>query len=246
MRLLPSLLRGLGRLLGRLHLLLVSCLGLLSAPLLGLGDRAADRGHDVVLGEVGVPDVHRSHLRELRHRLPVGRHGRQRRCAGVSLRESVVARRDREAGRHPFHVVLEWPRKGLVEIVQIEQQLPLRRSEHAEIRQVGIAAQLDDQPRRRCALEVRGHDLRRTPVEGERRNHHPAMPDRHEVGLAGGVLLFEQRNRVGPVRGRTPAPVTRRRRSTPGVLTLGLPLVGTQMCDPFRRHRPTSSSGCPP
>ena len=46
-----------------------SCLAcLLSARLLGLGDHAADRGHDVVLGKVGVPDVHRSHLRELRHR----------------------------------------------------------------------------------------------------------------------------------------------------------------------------------
>ena len=180
---------------------------------------------------------------KLRHRLPVRRHGRQRRCARVSLRESVVTRRDREAGRHPLHVVLERPRKGLVEIVQIEQQLPLRRGEHAEIRQMRIAAQLDAQPRRRRVLEVRGHDLRRTPVERERRNHHPAMPHGHEVGLAGGVLLLEQRNRVGAVPGRTPAPVTRRGRSAPGLLTLCFPLVGAEMHDPFRRrHRPSSGS----
>ena len=39
--------------------------------------------------------------------------------------------------------------------------------------------------RRRRALEVGGHDLRRTPVEGEGRDHHPAVADGHEVGLSG-------------------------------------------------------------
>jgi hypothetical protein len=124
------------------------------------------------------------------------------------VREPVVACRDREAGRHPFHVILEGPRQGFVEVVQVEQQLALRGGEHAEIRQMRIAAQLGDQPRRGGVLEVRGHDLRRPPVEGEGRHHHPAMPDRHEVGLAGGVLLLQQRDRVRPILGRTPALVT--------------------------------------
>jgi hypothetical protein len=41
-----------------------------------------------------------------------------------------------------------------------------------------------------------------------RRNRHPAVADRHEVGLAGDVLLLEQRNRFGPEPDRPPAPVT--------------------------------------
>jgi hypothetical protein len=40
------------------------------------------------------------------------------------------------------------------------------------------------------------------------RNHHPAVADRHEVGLAGDVLLLKQRNRFGPEPDRPPAPVT--------------------------------------
>ena len=47
----------------------------------------------------------------------------------------------------------------------------------------------DAQPGRRRVLEVRGHDLRRAPVERERRDHHPAVANGHEIGLAGGVLL---------------------------------------------------------
>ena len=56
--------------------------------------------------------------------------------------------------------------------------------------------------------------------------------DRPEVGLAGGVLLLEQRNRVEPVTGRRSAPVTEggvdRGHPHPG-----FPFVGTEMCDPF-------------
>jgi hypothetical protein len=52
--------------------------------------------------------------------------------------------------------------------------------------------------------EVGGHDLGRAPVEGERRDHHPAMADRHQVRLTGGVLLLEQGDRVGTVRGGLP------------------------------------------
>ena len=156
--------------------------------------------HQLVLRQVRVPDVERAHLGELGHRLPVGRHRRERRGAGIGLGEAVVARRDREARRHALHVVLERPGQRLVEVVQVEQQRPLGRREHAEVREMRVAAELDLETRRRRVLQVGGHDLRRAAVERERRDHHPPVADRHEIGLAGGVLLLEQRDRVGPAR----------------------------------------------
>ena len=122
----------------------------------------------------------------------------------LGLGEAVVPGGDGEAGGHPFHVVLERPGQGLVEIVQVEQQSPLRGGEHPEVRQVRVPAQLAGQPRGRGAGQVGGHDLRRAPVEGERGHHHPAVPDRDQVRLPGGVLLLQQRDRVRPVDRRHP------------------------------------------
>ena len=63
------------------------------------------------------------------------------------------------------------------------------------------------------SLQVGGHDLGRAPIERERRDHHPAVADRHEVGLAGRVLLLEQgdrdrvdREQASTVRGSTAEP----------------------------------------
>ena len=60
------------------------------------------------------------------------------------------------------------PGKRLVEVVEVEQQRPLGRGEHAEVRQVGIAAQLDGQTGPRRVLQVGGHDLGRAAIERER------------------------------------------------------------------------------
>ena len=162
------------------------------------------------LGQVGVPDVHRAHLRELRHRLAVGPHRGERHVARVGLREAVVARRDREAGGHPLDVVLERAGQRLVEVVQIEQQRSLGRCEQAEVRQVGVAAELGEEAGPRRVLEIGRHDLGRAPIERERRHHHPPVADRHQVGLARRVLLLEQCHGIGPVGGRRPLGVAGR------------------------------------
>jgi hypothetical protein len=167
------------------------------------------RGHELVLVQVGIPDVHRPHLREGGHRLPVSPHRRQRRRPRIRLGEPVVAARDLKARRHPLHVPLERPRQRLIEVVHIEQQDPLGRRERAEVRQMRIAAQLGLQPGHRRIRQVRRHDLGRAPVEGERRNHHPAMPDRHQILLTGAVLLLQQRNRIGAARSRAPLRMAR-------------------------------------
>ena len=117
---------------------------------------------------MGVPDLHRGHLGELGHGRAVGAHRGECDVARVGFAEAVVTGRDGEARRHPLEVVLERARQRLVEIVQIEQQLSLGGGEHPEVRQVGVAAELNLQAGPGRVLQVSGHDLGSAAVEGER------------------------------------------------------------------------------
>ena len=176
------------------------------------------------------------HLREGGHRLPVGAHRRQRRRARVGLGEAVVAGRDREARRHPLDVVLERPGQRLIEVVHVEQQPRSGEANSPKFDRWASPHSWAIRPGHRRVLEVRRHDLGRAPVEGERRDHHPAMPHRHQVLLPGGVLLRQQGNRVRAVRGRPPLRMTRQSRPVPGLQALGLAIVDARMRDLPYRH----------
>ena len=66
-----------------------------------------------------------------------------RRClVGVA----VVPARDLQARREAFDVPLPRPGQGLVEVVDVEHQPAFRGGEQAEVRQMGIPADLGDQP----------------------------------------------------------------------------------------------------
>jgi hypothetical protein len=223
--------------------------GLLLPPgdlglLLGsLGGGAAHRLQQLVLVQAGIPDLHRAHRGEAGHRLPVGLGRLQRRRARVALAEAVVAPSDREAGRHPLHVVLERPRQGLVKVVHVEHQPPLGRGERPEVRQVRVAAQLHVQAGRWRARQVGGHDFGRAPVEGERRHQHPPVADRYQVGLTAAILLLEQPDRVGAVTGRCPPGVAGQRRLVARRLAPRPAFLDAGMRDPVprgRRLRPRS------
>ena len=58
------------------------------------------------------------------------------------------------------------PGQGLVEVVEVEQHLALRRGEHAEVQQVGVAAELHVEARTRRGRQVCRHDERRATIEG--------------------------------------------------------------------------------
>ena len=195
------------------------------AFLLRLGGGSHGR-QDLVGRKTGVPDVHGPHLGELGHRLPVGGDAGAGCRTRVGRREAVVPPADHEARRHALHVVLERSRQRLVEVVQVEQQRALRRGEDAEVRQVRVTAQLDVEPGGGRVREVGGHDLGRAPVERERRDHHPAVTNRHQIGLAGGVLLLEQSHGVGTLGRRRPAFVAGARRLRAGFLPPCPPLTG--------------------
>ncbi len=110
-------------------------------------------------------------------------------------------------------------------------RLPLGRGEHTEVRQVGIAAELNVEAGPGRVLQVGGHDLGRAPVERERRDHHPSVAHRHQVGLTRRVLLLQQGDRIGAVRGRLPARVAGRSHLLPQLLTLRSTLLDARVLD---------------
>ena len=132
--------------------------------------------------------------------------------------EAAVAARDGEARDEPLDVPLERARQRLVEVVDAEDEAPIRRGERAEVGQVGVAAELDLAARARRVGQVRGH-LRRGPAEeGERRHQHPPVAERHELRDPGGGLLVEQLDRIGAVRRRLPFGVRGARHEGPNRL----------------------------
>ena len=87
----------------------------------------------------------------------------------------------------------------LVEVVDIEQQIPIRCAETSEVDQMGIAAELGVQTSIGLEGKVGCHDRGRPSVEGECRGGHPSMTDRYQFGYPGPLLGLEDAERVGPV-----------------------------------------------
>ena len=87
-----------------------------------------------------VPDVDRTHLGETIHRSAVSGKGLNRRRRHVSVVELAMSGGDHEAGSQGLHVPFPRSGKGLVEVVEVEDELSFRRSEDSEVAQVGVAA----------------------------------------------------------------------------------------------------------
>src|SRR5580700_5185932 len=228
--------------------------GAVAGPRLGhhlldlLGLRAADPPDPDLLAnhleqhpglEMLVPHVQAPHPGGPAHPAPVFPDPGHDHGAAVLRREAAVTSHDLEARRQPLHVPLPRSREGLVEIVDVEQHPPLGRAEQAEIRQVGVTAQLHGDPGHRGGRQVGRHDQRRTPVERERRGEHPPVADRNQFGYPGRRLLFQQRDRIGAIGVRLPPSVTRPRRLLARGPAPGDSLVHGQVPAPPRgRERP--------
>ena len=223
----------LGELGERLHAVLGSGLGDVrpSLGLLLLGGSGLQLLEQRLNLDVGVPDIQVAHPGGLLHPRPVflghGQHDRAPLCGS----EPAVAAGDLEARGQPLHVPLPRAGQGLVEVVDVEHQLPLGGGEHPEVRQVRVTADLDVQTGAGGGGQVGGHDQRGAPVERERRHQHPAVTDGNQLGDPAYRLLLEQPDRVGSVDGRLPAAM-----AGPGnLVTRRLPpgdaLLGSQVRD---------------
>ena len=207
-------------------------LALLRGPPLG--------GHhgDVVEIDPRVPDVEVRHARVLVHRRAVrARHGPVDPVALV-VAEAAIATGHREARDEPLHVPLERTGQRLVEVVDAEDEPSIGSGEGTEVREVGVAAELDLQTRPRLARQVGRHEVGGTAVERERGHEHPPVADRDQLGHPRRVLLAEQLDRIAPAGGRPPVAVCGSRRDVARGLALRRALGDARVVDRLGRTAP--------
>ena len=159
--------------------------------------------------QMGVPHRHHRNAGQLLHRFAVGAHRMTNDPLSDLCGIIVLATRNLNAGGQPLDVPFPWARGGLVEVVQVEDEMTLRRTEHAEIRHVCVAAELRVDSRDRGGGQICRHGERGAAEVGERRHHHPPVPDRHQLGHTGQRLLLQQVDRRDAVGGRRPSGVVR-------------------------------------
>ena len=149
------------------------------------------------------------HLREAPHRLAVLAHGGPHDPASHCIAEAQVPSGDREAGGEPLHVPLERSRQRLVEVVETEDEPPIRCGVDAEVREVRVSAELRVQSRPRPVGEVGCHEIRPAAEEGERGGQHAPVPNGAELGKTRLSLLLEKIDRVSADLRRLPRAVRR-------------------------------------
>ena len=126
-----------------------------------------------------IPDVQRPHHPELGHPLPVGADGPADHLAGLLIADLQVPGGQHHARGQPLHVPLPGRGQRLVEVVDVEDQIPLGGAEDPEVGQVRVAAGLHPQPGGGGSGQVVRHDHRGAAQERERRGEHPPVPDGH-------------------------------------------------------------------
>ena len=212
-------------------------------PVLGTGLRevAAEAGGFLLAGgrfptscdrlhvDLRVPDLEVAELGHPPHRRPVlGRH-RGNDVQPLAALEAALAPGDGEARGEPHHVPLPRPRQSLVEVVDVEDELAIGRGVGAEVGEVGVAAELHVEAAARGRRQVGRHHRRRAAVEGEGRDQHARIAQRHELANPRGGLGLEQLDRVRAVCRRLPLIVARARRLAAGGLAGGGSLLRAAM-----------------
>ena len=158
--------------------------------------------------------------------------------APVVRRESEVAPDYLEARGEALDVPLPGTGQRLVEVIDVEHQLPFRRTEQSEVRQVGVAAQLHRHARSRGRREVGRHDQRAAAIERAGRHEHSSIPDRDQLRQPTRGLLLQQGDRVRTIGARLPFRVGRPGRKLPSGLPPGDPVLQAETgAAPGRRWR---------
>ena len=148
------------------------------------------------MGDAGVPDVQRAHLGVFAQVLAIAGRARHRRIAAGGIGKPIIPGGEHEGGDEALEIPFPWGRQGLVEIVDVEQNIALRRGEAPEIHQVAIAAGLHMDAGDRGLGEIRRHDRRGAAIEGEGRLEHSAITDRQQPGHAALVRSAQDGERI--------------------------------------------------
>ena len=86
-----------------------------------------------------------------------------------------------EAGRKTLDIPFKGCRKGLIEIIDIENKVPLRSGKQAEIGEVAVAAGLDPDTGCRGVCKIHCHERGRSPVKCKDTLCHAAIANRDQV-----------------------------------------------------------------
>ena len=151
-----------------------------------------------------VPDFQRRQLGENLHSAAVGFDACRRERPRPVLGELDRQCRDGDARGQALEVHGEIDsRQRLVEIVDVEYDVLLRRRECPEVHEMAVAASLNGDAGCRLMPEVLGHDRGRPAQEGERACKHAFVTHRDQVRHAGAVARGEDGDRIaigGPSR----------------------------------------------
>ena len=112
---------------------------------------------------------------------------------------------DREAGGQAFDVPFPGADQRLVEVVEVEDEPPVRRVEEAEVGEVGVAADLGPEAARWGGGQVGRHDVGGAAVEGEHAGGHAAVAERHQRLEAAHVGRLDHRHGVRAIVAGGPA-----------------------------------------
>ena len=97
--------------------------------------------------------------------------------------------------------------RSFVEIVDVEEDVALRRGETAEIHQMSVAAGLHAKSARRSRRQIGRHDCGRAAIESKRRLGHAGEAQRDQGGDAAFVSLAQKLDWIPPTLGRLPTSV---------------------------------------
>jgi hypothetical protein len=167
----------------------------------------AEPGGQLVGVEALVPGVEEALACELAHPFAVLAHRPLDDQPSPAGRQVDVAAGDLDAGGHPLDVPLPGAGQRLVEVVGAEHEPAIGSREPAEVRDVRIAAGLDDKARAGGVGQVGRHHRGRAAEERERCGQHPPIPDRHQLGHPRRRLTVKRLHRVGPRARRRPVGV---------------------------------------
>lgn len=154
--------------------------------------------------EARIPDFERAHARTLAQVLAIGRYTLHRSLPSYPVGQLVVACGDGKADRQSLQIPFPGRWQGLIEVVEIKNQVALGRREQAEIQQVCVAAGLNLQAGRRGGCKVGGHQRRGAAQEGERAAQHAAVSDRYQFRHTIPIRLFKNVDGIAPSRRRSP------------------------------------------
>ena len=134
----------------------------------------------------------------------VSGHAPQDRRFALLLAGAVLPARDPDARHQAPQIPL--PRAGvrLVEVVQVDDQIPLRGGVEAEVPQVRVTADHRGDAGGRQPGSIRRHHHRRTAQESVRRGGHPPDPHRDQPAEPAVMRLDDQLHRIGPAAIRGP------------------------------------------